>query len=256
MSYEYSADITKFEGQYNLTLQKNRKIEYIVVHYTAGTSSKKGKAKSTANYFNKKTTKASADFIVDDATIIQYNCDINNQYAWHCGGSKYKTKGGSLYKICTNSNSIGIEICSSNQNNKVENPNDKSWYFTEDAIDNAALLVFDLMNVYNIPLENVVRHYDCTGKLCPGIIGWNADSGDETEWKNFKEHVAKLIEEDQESNLDDKVAELMEKNKQLSDMLDSLNNELAALKKENEKLKKSNEALQTKHSKLREVLEM
>ena len=32
------------------------------------------------------------------------------------------------------------------------------------------------MKNYNIPLENVVRHYDITGKLCPGVIGWNKET--------------------------------------------------------------------------------
>ena len=31
----------------------------------------------------------------------------------------------------------------------------------------------DLMKRYNIPIENVIRHYDITGKLCPGLLGWN-----------------------------------------------------------------------------------
>ena len=30
-----------------------------------------------------------------------------------------------------------------------------------------------LMRKYGIPKERVVRHYDITGKLCPGIVGWN-----------------------------------------------------------------------------------
>ena len=29
------------------------------------------------------------------------------------------------------------------------------------------------MSKYNIPLDKVIRHYDATGKLCPGVIGWN-----------------------------------------------------------------------------------
>lgn len=29
------------------------------------------------------------------------------------------------------------------------------------------------MKEYNIPIGRVVRHYDISGKVCPGIIGWN-----------------------------------------------------------------------------------
>ena len=29
------------------------------------------------------------------------------------------------------------------------------------------------MQKYGIPISRVVRHYDITGKLCQGIVGWN-----------------------------------------------------------------------------------
>jgi len=151
-------------GEYNLTNKKNREIKYIVIHYTAGTTSKSGTAKSTAKYFNKETTKASADFIVDDEFVVQFNPDIKNKYCWHCGGSKYKTQGGSLYKICTSANSIGIEVCSSNSAKKVTNPNDTNWYFTDDAVKNTLELVKQLMQEYDIDVDHIIRHYDVNGK--------------------------------------------------------------------------------------------
>lgn len=164
----------------NVTKSPDRKIEYIVIHYTAGVSSKKGQAKQVSKYFSKETTKASSDYIVDDEEIIQHNPDIRNQYTWHCGGSN---NNGKYYKICTNKNSIGIEICSNNRNNKITYPNDVNYYFTDKAINNTVKLVKNLMKEYNIPIENVIRHYDVTAKLCPGVIGWNVD---DTEWKSFK----------------------------------------------------------------------
>ena len=42
------------------------------------------------------------------------------------------------------------------------------------------------MLLYGIPIENVYRHYDVSGKICPGVIGWNANSGDESKWQEFK----------------------------------------------------------------------
>ena len=42
------------------------------------------------------------------------------------------------------------------------------------------------MQTYNIPADRVIRHYDVSGKLCPGIIGWNEDSKDVSQWKAFK----------------------------------------------------------------------
>ena len=56
------------------------------------------------------------------------------------------------------------------------------------------------MKKYNIPLENVIRHYDISGKVCPGIIGWNNEviynKGKQTneksksnKWKEFKKKL-------------------------------------------------------------------
>ena len=179
----------------NTTELKNRKIKYIVIHYTAGITSRPGTAKSNARYFAKETTKASADFIVDDENIVQYNPDIKNRYCWHCGGSKYKTKGGSLYKVCTSANSIGIEMCSTNSAKKVTNPNDANWYFTDAVIDNCVELTKKLMKEYDIKPDHVIRHYDINGKLCPGIIGWNEDTNDISKWQDFIIRVSPVPEE-------------------------------------------------------------
>lgn len=176
--------INKFSTAHT-TYKKNRCIDYIVIHYTAGVTSKPGSAINTANYYPN-SQNVSADFTVDDSTIVQYNGDIKNRYCWHCGGNKYSTKGGSLYGKCTNANSIGVEICSTNSTGKMQAANDKSYSFTEAAVNNAAELVKFLMKEYKIPAERVVRHYDVTGKLCPGVSGWNADSGAECEWFDFK----------------------------------------------------------------------
>lgn len=179
----------------NTTELKNRKIKYIVIHYTAGITSRPGTAKSNARYFAKETTKASADFIIDDENIVQYNPDIKNRYCWHCGGSKYKTKGGSLYKVCTSANSIGIEMCSTNSAKKVTNPNDANWYFTDAVIDNCVELTKKLMEEYDIKPDHVIRHYDINGKLCPGIIGWNEDTNDISKWQDFIVRVSPVPEE-------------------------------------------------------------
>lgn len=199
----------------NTTELKNRKIKYIVIHYTAGITSRPGTAKSNARYFAKETTKASADFIVDDENIVQYNPDIKNRYCWHCGGSKYKTKGGSLYKVCTSANSIGIEMCSTNSAKKVTNPNDVNWYFTDVVIDNCVELTKKLMKEYDIKPDHVIRHYDINGKLCPGIIGWNEDTNDISKWQDFIVRVSSVpeetvIEEPKEEIIEMKVPEVRE----------------------------------------------
>ena len=182
--------ITNKFSTVHTTAKANRSIEYIVIHYTAGVTSKTGSAVNTADYFRTTSTQVSADFTVDETAVVQYNGDIRNRYTWHCGGSKYNTKGGSLYGICKNSNSIGIEICSTNSTGKMQNANDKSYSFTDAAVANAEWLVKKLMAEYNSPAERVVRHYDVTGKPCPGIIGWNADSGSEAKWTAFKQAIS------------------------------------------------------------------
>lgn len=181
--------ITNKFSTVHTTAKSRRSIEYIVIHYTAGVTSKAGSAVNTADYFRTTDTDVSADFIVDDTAVVQYNGDIKNRYTWHCGGSKYNTKGGSLYGKCTNANSIGIEICSTNSTRKMQNANDKSYSFTNAAVNNAAELTRQLMSTYGIPADHVIRHYDVTGKLCPGIIGWNADSGSESAWTAFKKTI-------------------------------------------------------------------
>ena len=62
-------------------------------------------------------------------------------------------------------------------------------------VDNLVVFTQMLMQKYNVPLENVVRHYDVTGKWCPRP--WMGDdrntyygtSGNE-QWKKFKERLS------------------------------------------------------------------
>ena len=186
-----SVNITMKTSTKGTTSSRNRKIEFIVVHYTAGFSSKPGSAINTANWFMNPDCEPSADFIVDDTTIVQYNPDVRNRYCWHCGGDKYNTKGGRLYGVVTNKNSIGIEVCSTNDIRQYTNANDSHWSFTKEVVNTLESLVKHLMEEFNIDADHVVRHYDVTGKLCPGIKGWNADSGDESKWNEFKSRLGK-----------------------------------------------------------------
>ena len=89
--------------------------------------------------------------------------------AWHCGAKSY------VHPSCRNANSIGIEMCC-----KI-GPN--GWYIEEETLAAAAELGRDIMGRYGIPLENVVRHYDVTGKLCPWPLV------DETAWADFKKRL-------------------------------------------------------------------
>ena len=98
--------------------------------------------------------------------------------AWHCGGGLQDTgsamnggnRGATLHGICTNSNSIGIELCCY-RHNGIVTP-------TPESIKTAAPLVRHLMKKYGIPAGRVVRHFDVTGKCCPnGYISAKAWAG-------------------------------------------------------------------------------
>lgn len=182
-------NIIQKTSTHNTSSSPNRTLKYIVIHYTAGTTSRTGSAENTANYFATTDREASADFIVDDTTIVQYNPDIRNRRTWHCGGGKQSAYGGTYYQICTNTNSIGIEVCSTSSSGSVVDANDSRWYFTDAVIQQTVLLTKYLMATYNIGVDCVIRHYDVTGKWCPGIIGWNSASGDESKWLAFKNQL-------------------------------------------------------------------
>lgn len=176
-----------------------RSIKYIAIHYTAGGSSKAGSAKAVKKVFEKRS--ASADFCVDDKDIVQFNPDLKNYYCWAVGDTKNTTTGGGRFNgAARNANTVSIEICSNlTKGYDASKANTEGWYFTEDAVANAARLVKVLMQKYNVPIERVVRHYDITGKLCPGIKGWNSYpvtdkngkklSNNDTAWVNFKNRL-------------------------------------------------------------------
>lgn len=165
--------ITKATISTHITRCPGRQPQYIAIHYTAGSTSRSGQALATRNVFLQR--EASADFVVDDAQIVQVNPDPHNYYCWAVGDKFNKwTGGGRLNGKATNRNTISIEICSTlAKGTSAQQPNHSGWSFTPQALDNARRLVRHLMREYGIPRERVIRHYDATGKLCPGIPGWN-----------------------------------------------------------------------------------
>lgn len=197
-------EIVKRTSTTNTTACSPRKPQYIAIHYSAGVTSKAGSAANTAAWFAKPEAQASADFIVDDATFVQFNPDPLTRYCWAVGAKAKNpyTKGGSLFGICKNANSISIEICSTNRTGKMTQANDDNYSFTDKAVENGAKLTACLMETYGIDIDHVVRHYDVTGKLCPGIVGWNADSGSEDAWKDFLTRVRRYAGQDNQKEED------------------------------------------------------
>ena len=177
---------------------QGRTIKYIAIHFTAGSSSKPGKAREIKHVFE--TRKASADFAVDDAEMVQFNPDPKNCYCWSVGGKKAADVN---VPDGRNSNTISIEICSTRQKGtSLAQANHSGWSYTDKAIENAIKLTKILMKKFNIPVERVIRHYDISGKLCPGIIGWNdgqlydtngkpliGKRNNSNKWKEFKDKL-------------------------------------------------------------------
>lgn len=162
-------------------------IKYIVIHYTSNdgdTDENNGK------YFKNNIVKSSAHYFVDSDSITQ---SVPDDYvAWSVGGSKYadcsKTGGGKYHGKCTNSNSISIELCDDVKNGVV--------YPSTKTIQNALELTEHLMKLYNIPKENVIRHFDVTGKYCPKYwmdnAKWKSEFWDKLNADKFKPYLAKV----------------------------------------------------------------
>ena len=186
-------NITKATSTHNTTSKKNRSIQWIILHYTAGVSSAAGRAKGVANNFATSARDASADFIVDDGSIVQYNGDIQNRYTWAVGGSKYKSVntslGGKFHGIATNANSISIEMCSNKVNKSSLKVTDNDWYLTDATVDNAVALTQYLMKKYNIDINHVIMHHMVTGKVCPQP--WCLNESKLLNWYDFLARVQK-----------------------------------------------------------------
>ena len=180
-------------------LKSPRTPRYLVIHYTAGASSAPGRAQRTRDNWQTSDRQASADFVVDDATILQANPDIKNYYCWAVGDGK------GAYGI-TNTNSISIEMCSTiKAGTSAQKANHSGWSITPAVRQNTLKLAAYLMRKYNIGIDRVVRHYDASRKYCPGIVGWNPgtlcnpdgtcskDKNNETEWEKFKLELATIV---------------------------------------------------------------
>lgn len=160
------------EMNYSKTRRKTSDVKYLVVHYTANNGDT---ARNNCTYYHENVVKASAHFFVDDREVC---CSVPWDYvAWHCGGQKYPySSGGAVHGLCTNKNSIGIEMCSRKTEKGI-------YYFTDEVLNRAAKFVAQQMKNYGLGIGQVVRHYDVTGKSCP------APFVDDFAWKEFKEKV-------------------------------------------------------------------
>jgi N-acetylmuramoyl-L-alanine amidase CwlA len=157
----------------NFKAGRTSKIRYIVIHYTANNGDT---AKNNVDYYSNNKAQASAHYFVDEYDTV-YQSVRDEDTAWAVGGTTaYK------HPYCRNDNSISIELCSRNRNGKGKSATDNGWYFKEQTVKNAAELTGMLMAKYNIPVENVIRHYDVWEKICPAPFVNNPAA-----WNDFKE---------------------------------------------------------------------
>ena len=173
-------------GNYGGTLKT---VQYIVVHWT---SNQGDTAKNNADYFAREVVKASAHYFVDENEV--WNSVSPDRQAWHVGAKSYTMPDnkkrsrtpaarsiGYVHPYCRNSNSIGVEMCLTG----------KGYVLRRGTIERAVKLVRELMARYGVPLQNVVRHYDVTGKDCPGPFVENPSL-----WDDFKAALAAEPEEE------------------------------------------------------------
>ena len=151
----------------NRTVMSNKQNLYIVIHYVGAVSS----AKANADYFYSVNRQASAHYFVDENEIWQVVSEKDS--AWHCGTN------GRYYNNCRNANSIGIEMCCFNNNGTLD--------IKEEVVNKTIELTKELMSKYNIPVENVIRHYDVTHKCCPAPFVNNP-----SRWNDFKARLTKV----------------------------------------------------------------
>ncbi|MEA5085117.1 MAG: N-acetylmuramoyl-L-alanine amidase [Lachnospiraceae bacterium] len=150
----------------NYTAGRTKDIKYIVVHYTANNGDT---AKGNCNYFATSGRNASAHYFVDENDIYQSVAD--NNAAWSVGAASY------VHSTCRNNNSLSVEMCSCKDASG-------SYYIKDDTVSNAVGLAKSLMEKHNIPVENVLRHYDVTGKNCPEPF-----VRDHAQWVAFKKRL-------------------------------------------------------------------
>ena len=152
-------------NEYSRPGTESGEITGIVIHYTANPGST---AKQNRDYFNglqdTHITKASSHFIIGlDGEIIQCVPTWEIAYA-----SNERNK-----------DTVSIECC---------HP-DESGEFTKETYQSMVQLTAWLCQKFGLNENDVIRHYDVTGKICPKYFVENEEA-----WETFKLNVKKALE--------------------------------------------------------------
>ena len=149
--------------------------KYIVLHYVGAVST----AINNGRYYGSTPNiGASAHFFVDEYNIV--SSVPLTLAAGHCGvdysnGRAPYWNGKGTYS--TNRQSIGIEMC-------CKKTASGEWYIEPETVTRTVALVKWLMQEFNIPIGNVIRHYDVCWKTCPEP--WVRDPA---QWNSFKKRL-------------------------------------------------------------------
>lgn len=137
-------------------------IKNIVIHYVGNPNTN---AQNNRDYFDNPKTGVSSHFVVGlEGEVIQClplferSAASNNR----------------------NKDTISIETC---------HP-DESGKFSEDTYNSLVKLTAFLCSELDLSENDVIRHYDITGKICPKYYVENED-----EWETFKKDVGKAIDD-------------------------------------------------------------
>lgn len=152
-------------NEYSRPGTESGRINGIVIHYTANPGAT---AQQNRDYFeglkDSHITKASSHFIVGlDGEIIQ--CVPTWEVAYASNNR--------------NSDTVSIECC---------HP-DETGEFNEATYRSMVKLTAWLCEKFGLTEENVIRHYDVTGKICPKYFVENEDA-----WARFKEDVKNALD--------------------------------------------------------------
>lgn len=142
-------------------------IKNIVIHYVGNPNTT---AQNNRDYFDKSDTTVSSHFVVGlDGEIIQ------------CV-PLYEKSAASNDR---NKDTISIEVC---------HPDDTGKY-SDKTYESVIKLAAFLCNNFSLDEQDIIRHYDITGKICPKYYVENEDA-----WETLKEDVKEKLDEYEEEN--------------------------------------------------------
>ncbi len=151
------------------------KKQYIAIHYlgVVGQSHELASDGTGAHYY-----------IYWDGTIYQ-RCS-HDAIVWAVGTAGYYTQ---KHPVARNANTISIEMCCKCDGDSTS-ADDPKWYFTEATQEACVWLVKKLRRELDIPVENVLRHYDIVNKVCPAPYVHNNKYRTSWTWSEFKSRIS------------------------------------------------------------------